>query len=45
MEDITLVSDLAWIPRGIAKKDPVKIQLEKTQLADLIRGTFVFPLF
>uniref|UniRef100_A0AC35GMU1 Periodic tryptophan protein 1 n=1 Tax=Panagrolaimus sp. PS1159 TaxID=55785 RepID=A0AC35GMU1_9BILA len=38
MENITLVSDLAWISRGVAKKEPVNIQLEKTQLADLIQG-------
>uniref|UniRef100_A0AC34F824 Uncharacterized protein n=1 Tax=Panagrolaimus sp. ES5 TaxID=591445 RepID=A0AC34F824_9BILA len=38
MENITLVSDLAWISRGVAKKEPVKLQLEKTQLAELIQG-------
>ena len=39
MENITLVSDLAWISRGVAKKEPVKVQLEKTQLTDLLKGS------
>jgi len=38
MENISLVSDLTWIPRGVARLEPIKLQLEKAQLADLIQG-------
>uniref|UniRef100_A0A7E4ZZY3 WD_REPEATS_REGION domain-containing protein n=1 Tax=Panagrellus redivivus TaxID=6233 RepID=A0A7E4ZZY3_PANRE len=38
MENITLVSALAWVKRGVAKSEPEKLLLEKSQLADLIHG-------
>uniref|UniRef100_A0AC34Q3R9 Uncharacterized protein n=1 Tax=Panagrolaimus sp. JU765 TaxID=591449 RepID=A0AC34Q3R9_9BILA len=38
MEDITVVSDLAWIPRGVAKLEPIKLQMDKAQLSELLQG-------
>lgn len=38
MDEILMIPDLAWIPRGAAKKIPDKLKLDKEQLEELIQG-------
>ncbi|EYB90756.1 hypothetical protein Y032_0214g2317 [Ancylostoma ceylanicum] len=38
MEGVVMISDIAWIPRGIAKHVPDKVKLDENQLKELISG-------
>lgn len=38
MEGLTMISDIAWIQRGVAKKTPDKVKLDEEQLKQLIVG-------
>ncbi|VDM77967.1 unnamed protein product [Strongylus vulgaris] len=38
MEAVVMISDIAWIPRGVAKKNPDKVKLDEEQLKKLISG-------
>lgn len=41
MDGAVMISDIAWIPRGIAKSIPDKVKLDDDQLKQLISGMFV----
>ncbi|RCN36686.1 WD domain, G-beta repeat protein [Ancylostoma caninum] len=38
MDGVVMISDIAWIPRGIAKHVPDKVKLDENQLKELISG-------
>ncbi|PIO54428.1 hypothetical protein TELCIR_24210, partial [Teladorsagia circumcincta] len=37
MDGVIMISDIAWIPRGVPKKTPDKIKLDDEQLKQLIQ--------
>lgn len=36
----SFISDLVWIKRGVAKKVPEKVEIDKEELKDLLQGKF-----
>ncbi|ETN69316.1 WD domain, G-beta repeat protein [Necator americanus] len=38
MDGVVMISDIAWIQRGVAKKIPYKVKLDDDQLKELIAG-------
>ncbi|CAI4222090.1 unnamed protein product [Auanema sp. JU1783] len=38
MDHVVMISDIAWIPRGVAKEIPDKIKLTNAELKELIQG-------
>ncbi|KAL6739097.1 hypothetical protein Aduo_012583 [Ancylostoma duodenale] len=38
MDGVVMISDIAWIPRGVAKHVPDKVKLDENQLKELISG-------
>ncbi|KHJ98570.1 WD domain, G-beta repeat protein [Oesophagostomum dentatum] len=39
MDSVVMISDIAWIARGVAKKTPDKVKLDEEQLKQLISGS------
>uniref|UniRef100_A0A0K0D5R0 XPGN domain-containing protein n=1 Tax=Angiostrongylus cantonensis TaxID=6313 RepID=A0A0K0D5R0_ANGCA len=42
--DVVMIADIAWIQRGVAKRNPDKIRLDNDQLKQLIEGMPFFVL-